>query len=511
MRGVRSGVLLILVLGAALERCGSNEASNDGDGGGSVDGGVTWDVSLHGAVQKGPFLVGSTVVISVLDVELNALGQVFTTETTNDLGEFDITFAVAGPVALEATGYYYDELAGRLSASVLSLRALYAPAASGPQQAHVNLVTHLTTERVKSLVGAGLAFAAAQAQAEAELLSQLAITPAGFAPAGRGIDMTVTGGDTDDNAYLMAVSAVLLQVVSDRTAGSSSSAEAELQTLLNRTALDFADGVLEDALREEIYIALFYLPVERVRQNLARRLAELGSTGATPDVSRVIDQDRDGLANADDECPLLANPGPFDGVCYEPCAADMDCTEHGGMCFGVAAPDGSAAVRLCGATCAPYVGEECADGLECIALLEGWGCIPQGLQLSRRAEGEPCGRDGCGPDLECTAVGTAGLGLCRRPCTLTGPDMCGGRECVPNLGPYCLLERRDHESCGNADLRCLEGLSCVVHDECSPAELCCMPAGGAGQPCREDSSCDAGFTCAFEGFCPGGLGKGCCW
>lgn len=44
----------------------------------------TGEVQLHGAVQKGPFVIGSSIDVSLLDAQLNPTGQVFSTQTIND-------------------------------------------------------------------------------------------------------------------------------------------------------------------------------------------------------------------------------------------------------------------------------------------------------------------------------------------------------------------------------------------------------------------------------------------
>jgi len=294
-------VLLQLIAGVATP-CGG------GDGQQSLDGGGTATIVLRGAVQKGPFVVGSSIEVSVLDSALNPTGQVFNTATTNDLGEFEITFDADGPVALEGVGYYYNEVSGALSTSMLTLRAFYVPTSSGAQQAYVNLITHLSGERVKALVSSGTPFASAVTQAEDELLGELAITYSGFAPRVTGIAMNIAGGDNDDNAYLLAVSSVLCQVAASR----GGSVDANLQELANAVAMDFADGALAANLRGEIAAALLALDVEGIASALAARLQQTGSSASVPDMNRVLDQDGDGVRNSADNCPVAANPGQED-------------------------------------------------------------------------------------------------------------------------------------------------------------------------------------------------------
>jgi len=79
------------------------------------------------------------VAVSILDDALNPTGQVFNTQTKNDLGEFDIAFVTSGPVALEGKGTTTTRSLGQLSSSELTLRALYIPSAPGAQSAFVNM------------------------------------------------------------------------------------------------------------------------------------------------------------------------------------------------------------------------------------------------------------------------------------------------------------------------------------------------------------------------------------
>ena len=195
----------------------------------SGESGDAISVDLKGAVHKGPFLIGSSIQVSLLDAALSPTGQVFNTETTNDRGEFAIQFEASGPAAIQGDGYYYNEVIGGLSTSTLTLRAFYVPSEPGVQDAYVNMVTHLTGARIKSLVSGGSEFAAAVAQAESELLLELAITVPSYVPGTSGVHMNVAGADNDDNAYLLAVSTVLTQVAVNR----GGSLDGQLQDVLN--------------------------------------------------------------------------------------------------------------------------------------------------------------------------------------------------------------------------------------------------------------------------------------
>lgn len=279
------------------------------DAGASPDAGTSGPlaVRLSGAVEKGPFVLGSRVDVSPVDALGNPTGQVFGTHTTNDLGQFRVDFSHTGLVSLAGSGFYYDEISGRLSSAPIVLRAFHEISAGGPQEAYINLVTHLTYDRVRWLLGEGLAFAQAVAQAEGELAVGLGLLPPASAAA-KGVQMNILGGDTDPNAYLFAVSVVVGQAAAIRAEGRGS-VDAVLQELVNNLSLDLSDdGALQQNLRRDLLAAQQAVDPERVMALLAARLEDLGTSAAVPDLNRFIDSDLDGIPNALDNCRLIANP-----------------------------------------------------------------------------------------------------------------------------------------------------------------------------------------------------------
>jgi hypothetical protein len=266
----------------------------------------TADVDLAGSVAKGPFVVGSSVSVSPLDASGNPTGDVFKTQTTSDRGDFDVVVGGQGLLALEADGFYYNEVSGRVSSAPITLRALYELGAADAQTAHINLVTHLAAGRVKTLIANGETTAAAITQAEAELHGGLGIGVA-TAPGANGTDLDILGGDTFANAYLFAMSAVIAK----HTEGGGDGA---MQEFLNRVELDLApDGILDSATTDALDEAESELNPDEVMNLLEVRLEDIASTAVVPDLHQVLDTDSDGAVNRSDNCRYVANSDQLDG------------------------------------------------------------------------------------------------------------------------------------------------------------------------------------------------------
>jgi hypothetical protein len=434
-RGLWASVLLGCMV--ATVACGSDDDDARGaDGGGENGAGATGsdavEVTLSGAVQKGPFVLGSSVDVSQINDSGNPTGRVYSTQTTTDLGEFTVVFAYQGFVSLEANGYYYNEISGTLSESPITLLAFHEITASGTQTAYINLVTHLSYNRVKTLVEGTMAFADAVAQAEEELRFALGVGPDDFDPGVGGINMNIAGGDTDANAYLFAVSAVIAKAAELR----GGPLDARLQELVNAISADLApDGVLETTTIQALQEAELALDPPGVMAAFGERLAELGSEAEVADLNRVLDTDSDGTVNAEDsdDDGDGVNDGddldPYDpaltagawcdtvsGLCweYEPASAPMPWSEASQYCEDLEL-EGIAEWRL------PTIDElrtlirpgeaagDCAqnvpDGLCGVTAVE-----PSGLDFT------PC-HEGCG---QCTNYDGPGREGCYWPPALEG-------------------------------------------------------------------------------------------
>lgn len=189
-------ILLLLCVTAGMYAC-TDSATDDSDGGKS---------RIEGTVQKGQYIKGSSIVAYRLDETLLPTGESYPSQITDDMGSFSIGSRIdAGYVELRATGYYYNENLHALSESTLDLQAVASVTGS---PVHVNLLTTLTSLRIKRLVAAGTAFDQAVSSAEAELFRALGIEGKNFSEHFTDMDIT---RNRDADAALLAVSCLLQQ------------------------------------------------------------------------------------------------------------------------------------------------------------------------------------------------------------------------------------------------------------------------------------------------------------
>ena len=280
-------------------------------------------VLLEGAVQKGPFVLGSTIDVAMYDATGNPTGAVYRTSTRNDLGEFSIKLPNAGPVLVEGNGFYYNEATGELSQASLALRAIYRATKIPTQPIYVNVITHLTHQRIGTLALQGQTLANAAVIAENELQVALGIGLDDLVITEAGTSLNVLGGDTQANAYLLAVSSVLAQAGVNLAGGLDGSVDAHLQRLINEIAIDLADdGAIASELRADVDAGELALHTPTVVAAFADYLELLGADTEVPNIDLLLDQDGDLLLNSNDNCDVDVNLDQ----------ADVDSDDAGDAC-----------------------------------------------------------------------------------------------------------------------------------------------------------------------------------
>ena len=188
---------------------------------------------VQGAVQKGPFIVGSIVLINRLDDRGRSTPSTLLAETKDSIGSFSFETSESGPVQLVASGYYFSELSGQISDGVLTLKALYEVSASTRQVAHVNILTHLINDRVLDLISDGqptLREAIAQAEDElvAALSDALVIPDLNNFSALSVYDSATSQSNPLGNAYLLALSTGFYKYATTKAKQFGTTTDAEL-------------------------------------------------------------------------------------------------------------------------------------------------------------------------------------------------------------------------------------------------------------------------------------------
>ncbi len=258
--------------------------------------------SVNGNVQKGPFTQGTSITIQALDDALNPTGKNYQTKTVDDAGTFGINNQIDSRyVEIIATGYYFNEISGRLSNSTITLRALSDLTESG--KTNVNLLTTLEIDRVRHLVvSEGMSVAQARETAERELFDLFHI-PEIVAVSESFDKMDITRGG-DANAVLLAISATL----------QGKRSEGELSELIAKIALELqTSGKIDNAsIQTQIRDGGMSVDAEAVRHNLESRYKSLGITDyEIPPFEDYLDVNGNGVIDKMDSWLILSRKDVF--------------------------------------------------------------------------------------------------------------------------------------------------------------------------------------------------------
>lgn len=193
------------------------------------------DKVVAGVSQKGPLINGSKIQIFELEGStMIQTGSVFKGAVTSDNGDFSVAHInlKSQYALLEATGPYYSELTGKITASPITLNALTD--LSDRENVNINLLTHMEYERALWLVhNDSLSVKDAKLQADREILSAFVKDSLDESPE----DLNIFG-EGESNAALLAVS-VLMQL--GRTESEFSKAVADFVGDIQQ------DGVWDDS------------------------------------------------------------------------------------------------------------------------------------------------------------------------------------------------------------------------------------------------------------------------
>lgn len=231
-------------------------------------------------VQIGPYISDSIVLVRALDSNLEPMGQVFVTQTSNDLGEFRLGSAIETDIVeVIAIGFYFNGVAGEVSDAPLTLRSVVDLSVS--DTANVNLLTTLTRDRIIHLVTEeGLGFNEAKHQAEQQLLAAFNIP---WSDEYAGFESMDISNFAKRDGLLLAISAVL----------QADNSVAELSELISKINNDFrTNGELDEqstvaTIRDQSF-DIGYTQLEVLRSNLSQRYNNSGLTVTVPDFEQFV-------------------------------------------------------------------------------------------------------------------------------------------------------------------------------------------------------------------------------
>jgi uncharacterized protein (TIGR02145 family) len=233
-------------------------------------------VKLTGLIQKGPFIIGTTVLLSELNSTLGQTGKTFLTQIVKNSGsfEFDNVTLSSNYVELASNGFYFDEVKGIISISPLNLYAISD--ITNISTVNINILTDLEKQRVTYLVTHNNSFTEAKKIAQTEILSIFGFNLTEFDNSEK-FDISV---DSENNAVLLAVS-IILQ--GNRSVG-------ELSELLAKIKSDIReDGLLRnDSILTVLRTSTKELVLTSIRSNLAKCYKELGIDASIPGFERYI-------------------------------------------------------------------------------------------------------------------------------------------------------------------------------------------------------------------------------
>lgn len=258
------------------------------------DDGFTNKYVINGFVQKGPFIQGSEVRIQELTSDLIANGNSYFTETNDDFGSFNSNSEIPeGYIDIATTGFYFNEVEGKLSNSLISLKGISY--LNEEKSLNINILTTLSYDRIKYLIiNDKYSFNDARKKAQNEVLNIFHITiPDSLMISFEEMDLSQSG---PGNSILLAISSIL----------QFNNTESELSELLKKISDDIkTDGVLDN----DTYVSVIRensmnIDTESISANLSERYSALGLFIRVPDFAKYVDSDGDGVINLNE----TANP-----------------------------------------------------------------------------------------------------------------------------------------------------------------------------------------------------------
>lgn len=251
---------------------------------------------VKGTIEKGPFVRGTNVEMRTMDKNMSLTGSSYTAIVEDNAGNFNFgSLKMDSPYArLSANGYFFNEVRGMLSVSTIQLDGIVD--LTDGQTIHVNILTHLKSQRVLNLVTKeGKSFEEANRQAQDELLSAFGLQNYMKKDVSR---FSIADGD-DAAGALIAVSSLV----------QANRSEAEIVEFLARLTTNFGiSGKFSEDDKKDLRRSLNFLNYQlgTIQGNIIQRYKGLGQNITVKDLAYYFDWNNDGIAgNELDETPTV--------------------------------------------------------------------------------------------------------------------------------------------------------------------------------------------------------------
>ena len=260
-------ISVLFVLGMLLAACSQNDSSSALSEGSRT---------IYGTSQKGPFVKGTEVTLYGMDEGLIQTGTHFSTEIDNNRGEYTLEkINLENRYAwLVANGYYIDEMTGDTSTQKISLNSLVD--LQNRDQVNINVLTHLSFDRIRYLVKQGQSVVGAKRQAEIEVMAAF-----GFSELAESFDQLDILGSAEGDAKLLAISVMVLTAAN----------VGDVTSRMARIAMDLEkDGSWDDTtLIQQIKGLVSMANHDGVYKKVKENLVKLGATDI-PDFQKYLDK-----------------------------------------------------------------------------------------------------------------------------------------------------------------------------------------------------------------------------
>lgn len=193
-------------------------------------------------IQKGPFSLDTDVLAQVLDKDLKVLRDLPQARIVDYSGKYELNLTSIDTssedkyIEVSIDGYFFNEVSGKLSDDKLKLRG-FGLAEKDKLNINVNVLTHITSDRIKEIIKTGKSFEEASLQAKNEILTIFNIPESNWSEY-ENFNSANIFGSTKSDAFLLAASVIFI--------GNNSKTTSEIAELLNDFSLDFKDNGLID-------------------------------------------------------------------------------------------------------------------------------------------------------------------------------------------------------------------------------------------------------------------------